>query len=162
TYTYDLSPKYFGGMGMNFSYKSLQLSVYFTYKKQIGRNIYANGNPPGTLANQPVEVLGRWQNPGDVTSLARFTMQYAASDNNYRSYSDGVFTDASFIRLSNLSLSYSLPASYISKIGLKDCSVFFNTNNLFLITKYKGIDPETQNFGGIPPTKTLVGGISFK
>jgi len=44
---------------------------------------------------------------------------------------------------------------------IKGCSIFLATNNLFVITNYKGVDPETQNFGGVPPSKTITGGISL-
>jgi hypothetical protein len=63
--------------------------------------------------------------------------------------------------LSNLSLSYNLPDKIAKKAGMEGCHIFFQGQNIFVITKYKGIDPETQNFGGMPPVKILTGGISF-
>jgi len=160
-YIYNLSPKFLGGLGMNFSYKTLQFSLFFNIKKQLGINAIKQGNLPGGKANQPVGVLDRWQKIGDNASVARFTTQPDQTD-YYFAQSDAGYTDASFIRLSNLSLSYSLPGTYIKKIGLQDCSIFFNTNNLFVITKYKGLDPETQNFGGLPPIKVIVAGLALK
>lgn len=160
-YPYDLSPKFIGGLGMNFSYKSLQCNLFFNIKKQVGRNAYnLNGsNSPGGLFNQPVEIIGKeWKAPGDRAAISRFSTLF---DNDYSGLSDLIYTDASYIRLSNLSIAYSLPASYVKKIGMQSCSLFFHTNNLFIITKYKGLDPETQNFGGMPPSKILAGGISF-
>ncbi len=44
---------------------------------------------------------------------------------------------------------------------MQGCNLFFHSNNLFVITKYKGVDPETQNFGGLPPVKIITGGIKF-
>ena len=75
--------------------------------------------------------------------------------------SDGVYTDASFIRLSNIYLSYNLPEQWINKIGIDDLRFSLSGQNLFVITKYKGIDPETRNFGGMPPAKIVTAGISF-
>jgi TonB-linked SusC/RagA family outer membrane protein len=162
SYIYPLTPKFFGGIGMNFSYKTLQLSLFFNVKKQIGQNALATGLDPGTLQNQPLGILGReWRKPGDITTEARFTTSPGITDSYYTGFSDGAYTDASFIRLSNLSLAYGLPDRFSKKAGMQNCSLFFHTNNLLLITKYKGIDPETQNFGGLPPAKTLVGGLSF-
>jgi hypothetical protein len=60
-----------------------------------------------------------------------------------------------------LAISYSLPSTYLKKAGIATCSLFFHTNNLFIITKYKGLDPETQAFGGLPPAKMVEGGVSF-
>ncbi|MDB5089687.1 MAG: SusC/RagA family TonB-linked outer membrane protein [Mucilaginibacter sp.] len=160
-YIVNLTPKFSGGVGMNFSYKSLTLNLYFVVKDQIGVNALAQGHAPGSIFNQPVQLLGTyWQQPGQIASTARLTTQ----PNNTETYyleSDAGYTDASFIRLSNLSLSYNLPAVWAKKAGLSGCSLFFHTNNLFTITKYKGIDPETQNFGGLPPSKILVFGLSL-
>jgi hypothetical protein len=162
TYIINLNPKFSGGMGTNFNYKRLQLNLFFNFVKQIGVNVYNQGNYPGTLSNQPVEVLNNhWQKVGDISPTARFTTQPDITDYYYKSLSDGGFTDASYIRLSNLSLSYNLPDFLIKKAGIKNCSIFFNTNNVFVITKYKGTDPETQTFGGLPPAKIFSGGISF-
>jgi TonB-linked SusC/RagA family outer membrane protein len=162
SYIYSLTPKFFGGVGMNFSYKTLQLSLFFNVKDQIGKNALATGLYPGKLQNQPTSILGHeWKNPGDIASEARFTTSPNRNDIYYADYSDGAYTDASFIRLSNLSLSYRLPDSFNKKVGVQGCSLFFHTNNLFVITRYKGVDPETQNFGGMPPVKLLVGGVSF-
>ena len=73
--------------------------------------------------------------------------------------------EATLTRHLFVSLIYRYPTdchqTYMRKLSLTGCSLFFHTNNLLLITKYKGIDPETQNFGGLPPVKTIVGGISF-
>ena len=92
--------------------------------------------------------------------MARFTTNPQNSDYYFPS-SNGAYTDASFVRLSNVSLSYRLTETYSKKLGMQGCSFFFHTNNLFVITKYKGIDPETHNFGGMPPAKVIVGGINF-
>lgn len=159
TYSYDLSPKFFGGLGMNFNYKDLQVSLFFNFKKQLGLNALS-GPIPGQLSNQPISVLNRWQKPGDISSMPRFAVT-PTGYYNYLSLSDGIYTDASFIRLTNLSISYNLPSAYVKKIGLNSVSLFFHTNNLFIITKYKGIDPETQAFGQLPPAKNLVGGLSL-
>lgn len=161
-YVINLSPDFFGGLGTNFNFKGLQLSLFFNIKKQIGVNAINQGSSPGIVnANQPVGVLQRWRFPGDLSSTARVTTRPGQSDSYFKGTSDGGYTDASFIRLSNLSLSYSLPASFIERIGIQGCSIFFHTNNLFVITKYKGIDPETQKFGQLPPFKTIVAGLSL-
>lgn len=162
TYGYDKSPKIFGGIGMDFNYKSIQVSLFFNCKKQIGPDaIHQINSTPGTIGNKPTMILGKqWQQPGDIASVARFSTQALTSQNNFYN-SDGGYTDASFIRLSNLSISYAFPLSYVRKIGMSGCNVFVHTNNIFTITKYKGLDPETQNFNGMPPAKIIVGGLTF-
>jgi TonB-linked SusC/RagA family outer membrane protein len=165
SYPLDLAPKYFGGMGMNFGYGPLNVSIFFNFKDQVGMNSFSNtGATPGSVNNnQPVTILGKqWQFSGDrAASYAKFTTNYTQPYANFTAYSDGIYTDASFIRLSNLSISYSLLSNYLRKADIKACNFFIHTNNLLIITKYKGLDPETQNFGGLPPVKIIVGGINL-
>ncbi|EHQ24611.1 SusC/RagA family TonB-linked outer membrane protein [Mucilaginibacter paludis] len=161
SYILDLSPKYSGGVGTNFNYNGIQLGLFFSYRKQVGVSSAYGVNPGLLNLNQPVSVLNRWQKPGDITTVARFTTTPSQSDNNFSQLSDGTNSDASFIRLSNLSLGYTVPSTFTKKLGITGCSIFINANNLFVITKYKGIDPETQNFGGLPPVRTIVTGANF-
>jgi TonB-linked SusC/RagA family outer membrane protein len=159
-----LAPDFFGGLGTNIGFAGFQLSLFFNIKRQIGKNVINLASSiPGGIFNLPLAALGKhWQKPGDVATIAKYSTQDPTSANgNYTLYSDGGYTDASFIRLSNASLSYSLPSTIIKKVGLYGCSIFINANNLFIITKYKGIDPETMSFGGMPPSRTIVGGVSL-
>jgi TonB-linked SusC/RagA family outer membrane protein len=164
SYPLILAPKFFGGLGMNFSYLGLNISLFFNIKDQIGQNAFENlTNQPGQVNyNEPTYILGKqWQYPGDnAATYAKFSTISNSGFTNF-TRSDGAFTDASFVRLSNMSISYALPSNYLRKAGIGACSLFFHTNNLFVITKYKGLDPETQNFGSLPPAKILVAGVSF-
>jgi len=162
-YIVKLAPRFFGGMGINLSYGALNANLFFNIKDQIGQNAFETVlSPPGYAnTNQPASIFGKqWQAPGDIASVQEFTTNSPISFNNFKQ-SDGAYTDASFVRLSNLSVSYSLSGRYLKNAGLSGCAIFFHANNLFIITKYKGLDPETQNFGGLPPTKTIVGGIKL-
>lgn len=157
----DLSPKYTGGFGNRFAYKNCQLTLFFIFKKQQGRAAYYGANPPGTPDNQSPMIMGNhWQKPGDQVAFARFTTLPQASDGWFNN-SDGVYTDASFIRLGTLAFSYSLPSETARKAGLQGCRLFVNAQNIFVLTGYKGIDPETQSIGDMPPARFFTGGISF-
>ena len=159
-YPMYLAPKYFGGLGSDFSYKGLQLTLLFSFKKQIGVNAINQGDYPGRAYNQPVEILGKeWKYPGDKASVARFTTLPQSSDSYFHG-SDAGYTDASFIRLRNLSLSYNFPEPFVKRMGFGQAAIFVRGENLFVITPYKGMDPETQNFGGLQPAKVFTGGIS--
>jgi TonB-linked SusC/RagA family outer membrane protein len=152
------------GFGFNFDLKGFNLALFFSLKRQTGINALAQGSSPGQFGvqggNQPIEVLARWQKPGDITNTGKFSTEGAADPNGYLPVSDLGYTDASYIRLQNLSLAYNLPSAYLKKSGMQSFQLFIHANNIFVITSYKGIDPETQNFGGLPPTRTVVGGIS--
>jgi len=160
-YIYNYGPKFDGGFTSNFNYKNFDLSALFYFKKQMGTNALASFDIAGGITNQPADVLQRWQKAGDVARIAKLTAN--PGDISYFQYlyaSDATFTDASFIRLQNLSLSYTLPEKLIKKMGLNSFRIYLQQQNLFVITKYKGIDPEIQVFGGLPLSKITTVGIS--
>jgi hypothetical protein len=128
----------------------------------MAQNAYfSSGAVPGSMNNISSDIFNsHWQQPGDKASFARFTESPAASD-GYVQTSDRAYTDASFIRLSNVYLTYALPAAQAKKAGMQGCNLFIKTQNIFVLTRYKGIDPETQNFGGLPPARIFTGGLSF-
>lgn len=156
-YYYDRSPAIMGGLGNTITYKGWAFSFFFNFTQQTGRNALA-GLIPGTLQNAPVSVLKRWQQPGDVTGVARFTTIQDPSD-SYFGRSTGAYTDASFLRLQNVSLSWSLPKRWFQRVQVSAIALYLQAQNLFVITGYEGIDPETQNFGGMPPARIMTGGI---
>jgi len=153
---HDLSPRYDGGWTNTFGYRRWELSCLFYFRKQLGRNVYANIQPPGTLPNNgPTATMNHWSKPGDQAEFARLTTNPSdPSYNDFTYFSTGAYTDASFIRLQNASLSYTLH----TKSGT--FKVYAQGQNLFILTHYDGIDPETQNFGGLPQSRTLTFGIS--
>jgi hypothetical protein len=158
----DLSPVFFGGFGSDLRYKNLMLNLQFSYVRQKGPNIYsAGGSVIGSISNQPAEIVGNyWRQPGDKALFARPTTVGTTSDSYFQS-SDGAFTDASFIRLSNLTISYSLPAKILKKAGIQGCNLSIRTNNVFVITSYRGLDPELRSFGAQPVPKIYDAGISL-
>ena len=161
-------PQFFGGLSNSLSYKNLQFDIFFEFKKQEGLN-YLNTigyYPPGyNVKNQPSIVLKRWQQPGDKTTIAKYTGIYGTSGYYYTVFflpaSDAVFSDASFIRCKNLSVSYTLPTKWLTKMKLTNTRVFLQGQNLFTITNYEGADPETQHMFFLPPLKTITAGIQL-
>jgi TonB-linked SusC/RagA family outer membrane protein len=163
-----LDPIYYGGFQNTINYNGFQLDVLFQFAKQIGRN-YAfgptrQGNFNGGWGNQPVEVLDRWQHIGDIASYQKFSPKDAAttsSYNNAQRSSDAAYTSASYIRLKNISLSYSLSKAWIKKMHLQDLRVFMLGQNLLTVTNYKGMDPETKNADHLPPLRTITIGVNL-
>jgi TonB-linked SusC/RagA family outer membrane protein len=160
-YFKKINPSIATGFGFNFDVKGFNLALFFNAKKQDGINAISQGSNPGQIGrNQPVLVLARWQKPGDVTNVGKFSTIGAMDPNGYLGNSDIGYTDASYIRLSNLSLTYTFSDSWAKKGGMQSCNLYIRASNIFTITRYKGIDPETQNFGGMPPIRTITGGLS--
>ena len=156
----DMIPRVTGGVGQTFSYRNLHLFLAFDYKIQNGLNAFSSIGDAGTFGNIPVTVFNnRWQKPGDNARFAKFTTQpfqgYATNQSTI------AYTDASFFRFSNISLSYNLPEKWLKRVGMKAGSFNISTRNIFVITRYEGIDPETQSFTTMPPAKQYTLGLSL-
>lgn len=152
---YDLQPKFAGGFGLDGNYKRLSASVFFSYKKQIGKNIYGylqSQSPAGSFnSNKPEEIFNKsWRKPGDIARYPKFTSS-SPPEAVYVDYSDMIYSDASFIRLTNLSIAYVLPEAWSKKVFMKNLTVNLNAQNVLIITKFKGGDPETGMNYGAPP-----------
>ncbi|MCW3118747.1 MAG: TonB-dependent receptor plug [Chitinophagaceae bacterium] len=158
--TEDLTPKYYGGLQNSFRYKNIQLDFFFQFVKQTGRTLESLVPvPPGTFGfNNPVSVLGRWQTPGDISTVQPFTENYKNySGFSYKNNSTAAYTDNSYIRLKNVSLSYLLPKLWNQKLHLQNLNIYFQGQNLLTFTSYHGWDPETV--AGLPPLQMFTLGL---
>ncbi|MCS3800133.1 SusC/RagA family TonB-linked outer membrane protein [Niastella sp. OAS944] len=160
----------YGGFQNTISYKAFQLDFLFQFIRRRGPKqlYYSNGNyrPPGTFswdaANQPVTLVNRhWQKPGDQAEFARYN-----SDETllvYPPFTDiGYSFDASYIRLKNVSLSWQIPSRWRHKAHLENAQVYFRSQNLITITKFTGLDPETQNITSLPPLTVWTIGVKLE
>jgi hypothetical protein len=164
----SLDPLYYGGLENSFEFNGFRFDVFFQCTKQTGVAYLANsGFPPGSIHNMPVEVLTRWQKPGDEALIQRFTQLTSTSQPAYNAFSnlflksDGAYTDASYIRLKNISLSYTVNGKWLKRCGLSGLRLYASGQNLCTFTSYKGGDPETQSYLRLPPLKTIAGGIKI-
>jgi TonB-linked SusC/RagA family outer membrane protein len=161
-FTKPVTQTFYGGFQNSFRYKGWELDVLLQFTKQIGYNYLKSlSAPPGFASNVPVAALNQWQNPGDHVNNQQFTQTYGSNAGNaYNNLpaSDAIISDASFIRLKSLSLSYQLPADWIKKWGVRSAALFIRGENLFTITKYQFLDPETQGLG-LPPLRVITAGI---
>lgn len=133
-------PAFFGGLGNSFNYKNFDLDVFFSFKKNKNTYYYPFSGA-GSLLNAPETVLERWQRPGQEAKFPAYTTN-SMSMSNYSS-STANYVDASYIRLSNITLSYTVPGKFLEKIKLKNLRAYVTGANLFTITNFKGTDPET-------------------
>jgi TonB-linked SusC/RagA family outer membrane protein len=157
-------PKFYGGLGNNVHYNNWELNFFFEFKKQTGVNYLGQVYTftPGQEYNLPESFVSRWRKPGDKSNIQRLTSLYSGAAYSAASYfreSSGIYSDASYVRLKTVSLSYRLPQKFLDKMRLQACRFFVNGENVLLLTNYKGNDPETQNFYGVPPLKTFVAGL---
>ena len=158
-----IGPKYYGGLNNTFQFKGIQLDIFFQFVKQTGYNFvdYGSSAAPGNPFNHPTQVLNRWQQEGDITDIQKFsTTSTAQTQYSLLKSSDQIVSDASFIRLKNISLSYSVPKSFIDKLRMVNLRVFLQGQNILTVTNYDGLDPENQA-RMLPPLRMLTGGFNM-
>lgn len=154
----DFNPKYYGGIQNTLKYKRWQLDFLFQFVKQVNYNSAVYFGLPGSQNNQPTSSLNHWQQPNDVAPTMIYTdgANSAAVDGYYRYFeSDGAISDASYVRLKNVSLSYDVPLNDLQ------CKVFFEGQNVLTFTHYNGADPEFTSAGYLPPLRVLTAGVQF-
>lgn len=157
----DLNPKFYGGFSNSFQYKGLSLDILFQFVKQMG-SAYRFGNAVGAFnANQPTYVLNRWRKEGDIAEIQRASVGFdVAEAYGAANSSDEAFTDASYIRLKNVSVSYTLPVGWLNRAHINNARVYLQGQNLLTITNYVGLDPETQSLS-TPPLKIFSAGVQL-
>ncbi|WP_129718055.1 SusC/RagA family TonB-linked outer membrane protein [Pedobacter sp. SYP-B3415] len=133
-YAGNAQPTLMYGWNNSFSYKNVDLSFFV-------RGIAGNKILNATLANL--------NSPLDATSvnIPRFTLDESPTDNNAYLLTDRFLESGSYLRLDNATLGYSFN---FKNNAVNRLRVYATGNNLFVITKYRGIDPEI-NMGGLTP-----------
>jgi TonB-dependent starch-binding outer membrane protein SusC len=144
-------PKHTGGITNTFTYKGVELSVFmnWSYGNQIYNMTTAVLTSMADDFNQSRAVLGRWQQPGNVTNVP--IPMYLANSFQGMAFTDAssrYIEDGSFLRIRNVNLGYNLPASLLSKIKVSSAKIYLSGQNLYTFTRYSGFDPESQNTGG--------------
>ena len=132
-----------GGFGTTLSWKGLSLSAQFAWvaDRWMFNNdrFFEESNGLYSSYNQSRRLLyDRWKEAGDVTDIPRYGVT-PQMDSRF-------LENASFLRLKNLMLSYSLPASLLKKSHFFTAvRVYLQAQNLFTITPFSGIDPESSS-----------------
>jgi TonB-linked SusC/RagA family outer membrane protein len=147
-------PDGFGSFTNSFSWRGIELSamLYYQYGSKVlynGSFLQNDGQSP--YFNQSTGALKRWRKSGDVAPNPRRLLN-STNGTEYdmgNSPSTRYLFDGNFIRLSNVSLAYSLRKKDLNKFHLEGLSVFIQAHNLALWTKYSGDDPENVSvYGG--------------
>lgn len=143
-------PKITFGFGGNVQYKGIDFSFQF---QGVGKSTVYNGYKQmgytgrGQGSNMLADVLNSWDY-NKTSGVPRLAI-IEDGNGNYSNLNDFFLEDASYLRLKNVTLGYTLPVSVMRAIGIPTSSLRFyvNAENLFTVTDYSGIDPEVGNFG---------------
>jgi TonB-linked SusC/RagA family outer membrane protein len=153
--------QFYGGLQNNFRYKNWTLDLFVQYTQQKNRPNYYGIYTlmPGRIFNQPEYVLNRWKNDGDQANFQKFSNANSAASVAFaRSLgSDHIYSDASYFRVKNISISYELPANIKHRLQLQNLRFYIQAQNLLTISNYFGADPESQAI--LPPIKLVTVGI---
>jgi len=151
----DRSREYFGGIQNSLSYKGISLQFLFQFVQQEGSfaDIFNAGFPQALTA----EV------DQNSSAYQQVSQTYEASQAYSRAVqSDLTKENASFIRLKTLNLSYEFPLSWIEELNLSQAKFFLTGQNLWTLTDYKGMDPDSPVGGtDFSSLRTLTAGVQL-
>jgi len=170
-------PDWYGGLTNSFSLGRFDLNIFTRFS--VGGQVYNlirgttenlgwsnEGGLSSIYANNTINVRDRWRKPGDQAEYGRASF----INLNLALNSSQMVENASFFRVQNVNLGYTFP-----KVGkLKGLRIYAEAQNLFILTSYKGFDPEVSSNGGLadrtagvdygayPSTRTLLLGANLK
>ncbi|MET2985807.1 SusC/RagA family TonB-linked outer membrane protein [Aureibaculum conchae] len=159
-------PDLTGAITNEFKYKNFSLSTLFTY--QIGGETldlnYAGIMSAGTYGEaKHIDILDRWQQPGDITNVPRMD---ASSASQWDATSDRWLTDASNLNLRQANLAYTFNADVAEKIGLSYLRLYATAENIFSINARKGLNVQQQFNGNtsnvFTPSRIVSFGLNLK
>ena len=140
----NAQPDFYFGFYNNLSYKSISLSFLFngSFGGEVYNTLQYNANyPSATGAGSPMVVYNSWRRQGDEAILPYYVNR--ASRGSLKQHGNSLYIeDASFIRLSSMRLTYSVPQRFLKNIFVKRISGFIWGSNLVTWTNYTGYDPE--------------------
>lgn len=163
------TPKYFGGWHNTVAYKNFDLSFLFRFS---GGNKIFNYTRRELLTqefnNNLTEIKGRWQdpsNPGDGVTPKLWASGNGVVNNNV--LSSRFVENGDFISLDNITLGYNFDRDFLQSANIEALRIYVAAQNVFMITDYKGVDPEMiTSYGvdafGTPKSRIISLGVNLK
>lgn len=141
-------PQVYGGIFSDFRWKDFDLSLAFNYS--LGRHILKVYDDyslqPSENPNNPIRVnlnkIHAWENSGSKNPHYPYLQSYQNNNLQYSGDYDCDIENVHMLRLKQLTLGYNLNQRIAEKIGLTSARLYLSAENLFLLTNYKGLDPE--------------------
>ena len=186
----NVNPDFTGGFSINARAYGFDLSANFNFS--VGNDIYNANKIEGTMTGKyqyrnMLDIMGdgkRWTNLNEDGTLCNDPVKLEAMNKNTTLWSpytkqmiltDWAIEDASFLRLNTLSLGYTLPKSFVKKLGINSLRFYCTMYNVFTITGYKGFDPESDcikksgqesltpgcDYSGYPRSRQYVFGLNL-
>lgn len=158
-------PKFTGGFNTNVSWKGLSLSAYFEFvygNKVLTNNWYISDGQEILSGNSLASALNYWKKPGD-TGVSPIPLA-GASNTWFALYSTRFLEDGSYLRIKDVTLSYTLPENACKAIRMNGVKVYLSALNLFTFHHVNALDPELGPLGfayggNHTMVKSFVGGV---
>ncbi|MDP9081788.1 MAG: TonB-dependent receptor [Bacteroidota bacterium] len=140
-------PDGYGTFLNTFRYKNFDLAVelQFDFGNQVMNLTRHSGQDRTGQANSYASVLNAWTPTNQNTDIAEDRPAYVRYQTEI--YSTKV-ENGSFVRGKTVTLGYNFPGSIVQKLKMSRLRIYAQAQNLFLITKYTGYDPETSTYNG--------------
>lgn len=164
TYIGNPSPRFIFAMNNSFAYKGFDLSIFL---QGVEGNDIFNANRislegMAVAQNQTKAVLNRWTPDHMQTGVPRAVFN---DPNKNTRVSDRFIEDGSYLKIKNITLGYSLPATLTRRAKLQTARVYLSAQNLYTFTRYTGFDPEVGVMGidlnVYPVTRVLSAGVNL-
>lgn len=181
----NAQPKFIGGFNQQFTYKNFDLSLFMNFS--VGNKVYNANKIEYTTQylyrdnNMLALMNDRWKwfddngqlvtNPDLLAEMNQNTKYWTPAQGQYFLHSFAI-EDGSYLRISNLTLGYTLPENLVSRIGISKFRVYATVNNLWTITGYTGYDPEANtrranpltpavDYAAYPRSRFILGGVNI-
>ena len=162
----DPFPDFTMGWNLNLEYRNFDFTA-FTYAS-VGNDVYRAYERNANYTNKDRMILARWTGEGSTNSSKNPRYSFTDANSNIR-VSDRYVEDGSFIKIKNLQLGYTFPASMIKNVFSR-LRIYAQVRNAFIFTKYTGFDPEIAggildtgvDRGAYPQARTYAVGIDIK
>ena len=163
----DANPKIYGGLNTDVTWKGITLGLNFTYR--LGATLYDAAEKDTDDDGYYWERIrskrvaeNRWTTPGQKTVIPQIR---GIDLTDAMQISSRHLHTGDFLRLKNITLSYTFPKALVNKIGLGSARVYFNGQNLLTWSAFKEVDPEVNIYGTrgweTPIGKTYTFGLEF-
>ena len=166
-YVGDADPNVLGGFGTNLRWKDIDFGLSFNYR--LGGKVYDSGaafTGFGMAFRTPLKdvALNSWT---EENKYAKYPQYIYSDPYNATSTSSRFLYSGNYLRISNLTLGYTLPKKWTTKILIQRLRAYISVDNLYTFTAsdFVGYNPETSANGVIawqyPATRTFIGGIQL-
>ncbi len=166
----DPNPDFTAGLNLDFSWKGLTLSMFFT--GEFGFDIYnsnkrqlefvSSGN---TYTNRGTAILDAWTPNNTGATIPALTYNDSNDEKRMSTY---FVEDGSYLKMKYIKLGYDIPSKFCNRIKVANLNLFAQLENIFTITDYSGLDPELnlggwgcrEDNGAYPRSRTLSFGLN--